>query len=67
MGTKRFHQLTIPDTVDRHIILADNDAEGWRARGSAEGPEPITTATSAETRRCMDQTNKGRGRGSVPR
>lgn len=35
MGAKRFHQLAIPATVDRLILLADNDAEGRRARGRA--------------------------------
>lgn len=35
MGAKRLLQLTIPDTVDRLIPLADNDAERRRSRGRA--------------------------------
>ncbi|AKM12253.1 hypothetical protein AB433_19180 (plasmid) [Croceicoccus naphthovorans] len=35
MGAKRFHQLTIPRTVVRLILLADNDAEGHRAANRA--------------------------------
>lgn len=36
MGAKRFHQLTIPKRVKTLILLADNDAEGRRARDRAE-------------------------------
>lgn len=35
MGAKRFHQLNIPETVTTLILLADNDAEGRRARDHA--------------------------------
>lgn len=35
MGAKRFHQLTIPPSVETLILLADNDAEGRRARDRA--------------------------------
>lgn len=35
MGAKRFHQLAIPETVNRLILLADNDAEGRRAQARA--------------------------------
>ena len=35
MGAKRFHQLTIPSSVETLILLADNDAEGRRARDRA--------------------------------
>lgn len=32
MGAKRFHQLTIPPSVETAILLADNDAEGRSAQ-----------------------------------
>lgn len=35
MGAKRFHQVTLPPSVERVILLADNDAEGKRARDRA--------------------------------
>jgi hypothetical protein len=35
MGAKRFHQLTIPASVETLILLADNDAEGRRAHDRA--------------------------------
>ena len=35
MGAKRFHQLSIPPSVETLILLADNDAEGQRARDRA--------------------------------
>lgn len=35
MGAKRFHQLDIPASVETVILLADNDAEGRRARDRA--------------------------------
>ncbi|WP_240950202.1 toprim domain-containing protein [Novosphingobium sp. ERN07] len=35
MGAKRFHQVDIPVSVETVILLADNDAEGRRARERA--------------------------------
>jgi hypothetical protein len=35
MGAKRFHQVDIPASVETVILLADNDAEGRRARDRA--------------------------------
>ncbi|EHJ57982.1 hypothetical protein NSU_pLA1088 (plasmid) [Novosphingobium pentaromativorans US6-1] len=35
MGAKRFHQVNIPASVETVILLADNDAEGRRARDRA--------------------------------
>ena len=35
MGAKRFHQVDIPASVETLILLADNDAEGRRARDRA--------------------------------
>ena len=35
MGAKRFHQVAIPASVETVILLADNDAEGRRARERA--------------------------------
>ncbi len=35
MGAKRFHQVDIPASVETVILLADNDAEGRRARDHA--------------------------------
>ena len=35
MGAKRFHQVEIPASVETVILLADNDAEGRRARDRA--------------------------------
>lgn len=35
MGAKRFHQLTLPETVTTLVLLADADDEGRRARGRA--------------------------------
>lgn len=35
MGAKRFHQVDIPASVETIILLADNDAEGRRARDRA--------------------------------
>ena len=35
MGAKRFHQVNIPASVETIILLADNDAEGRRARDRA--------------------------------
>jgi len=35
MGAKRFHQVDIPASVETVILLADNDAEGRRARERA--------------------------------
>ena len=35
MGAKRFHQVEIPTSVERVILLADNDPEGRRAEARA--------------------------------
>lgn len=35
MGAKRFHQVEIPASVERVILLADNDPEGRRAEARA--------------------------------
>lgn len=35
MGAKRFHQVEIPASVERVILLADNDLEGRRAEARA--------------------------------
>jgi hypothetical protein len=35
MGAKRFHQVEIPPSVERVILLADNDPEGRRAEARA--------------------------------
>jgi hypothetical protein len=35
MGAKRFHQVDIPPSVERVILLADNDPEGRRAASKA--------------------------------
>jgi hypothetical protein len=35
MGAKRFHQVEIPESVERVILLADNDPEGRRAEAKA--------------------------------
>ena len=35
MGAKRFHQVEIPASVERVILLADNDPEGRRAEAKA--------------------------------
>lgn len=36
MGAKRFHQVEVPSHVETLILLADNDAEGRRARDRAD-------------------------------
>lgn len=35
MGAKRFHQVELPTSVERVILLADNDREGRRAEAKA--------------------------------
>lgn len=35
MGAKRFHQVELPPSVERVILLADNDPEGRRAEAKA--------------------------------
>ena len=35
MGAKRFHQVELPTSVERVILLADNDPEGRRAEARA--------------------------------
>jgi 5S rRNA maturation endonuclease (ribonuclease M5) len=58
MGAKRFHQVNIPASVETVILLADNDAEGRRARDRAAESYRRRPAVSRHPEECQAELDE---------